>query len=236
MTPTEFQLKQTNYINLKGEFMTAKSEDSFKVESRIKSQKGQRNYTLILDSALKIVGESGINTLTVGNLCRVADIKRTSFYTYFQSIEHMLNELAVREFAKFEDAFQAEHPEAQWGIDRFVKTTRFVFKCVIDEPDFSPRIAGLLKYHPPSMMAFISEIRNDVNSLIETNVLHIEPEDIEPYVQLISASLVNAIYKSSSGMLAKGHARRTMILLLRAGSIDPSIIEDVLGGQDSFPY
>ena len=202
----------------------------------MKSQKGLRNYTLILDSALEIVGEDGINAITVGALCRKADIKRTSFYTYFQSIDHMLDELAVREFEKFETAFQAEHPDAKWGIDRFVKTTRFVFKCVVDEPDFSPRIAGLLKYHPTSMAAFIETNRDDVRSLIETGVLDIDPEDFEPYAQLIAASLVNAIYKSSSGQLPEGHARRTMIFLLRAGNIDPSIIEEALGDPDSFPY
>lgn len=216
--------------------MTAKPEDSFQPESRIKSQKGLRNHTLIMDTAVEILGDDGINMLTVGHLCRRADIKRTSFYTYFQSIEHLLDELAVREFTKFENAFEENHPDTKWGIDRFVKTTRYMFKCVIDEPEFSPRFARLLKYHPPSMTAFIGEIRNDVNSLIETGVLFIEPEDIEPYVQLISSSLVNAIYQASSRTLPEGHARQTMTLLLRAGSIEPSIIEEVLGNPDSFPY
>lgn len=216
--------------------MTNEPEKSLKSDIRIKSQKGARNRTLILDTALEIIGENGLNVLTVGGLCRAANIKRTSFYTYFQSIDQLMDVLSEREFLKFENAFQADHPNTKWGIDRFIKTTLFIFKCVIEEPDFSGRIAALLKYHSTSMVAFIGEIRSDVNSLIETDVLHIEPEDIEPYVQLISTSLVNTIYQSSSGKLEKGHARRTMILLLRAGSINPKIIEDALGSPDSFPY
>lgn len=211
--------------------MTTEPENSLKSGTRFKSQKGLRNYTLIMDAALEVISEDGMSMLTVGHLCRTADIKRTSFYTYFKSIDNLLDELSVREFQKFEDAFQAEYPDTKWGVERFVRTTLFVFKCVVEEPAFSPRIAELLKYHPASMAAFIDANRDDVNSFIETGVLNIEQKDVEPYVQLISASLVNAIYRLSSGALPEGHGRRTIVLLLKAGGVDSDVIAEAFGSE-----
>lgn len=59
--------------------------------------KGARAQEALLDAGLELLGEMSPRELTAGTICIAAQMKRPSFYTYFDSVDDLLDAMIHRE-------------------------------------------------------------------------------------------------------------------------------------------
>jgi len=58
-----------------------------------KTQKGYLAKTALMDAAIPLIANKGISGFSIEELCQAASMKRTSYYTYFKSIDQLVMDL-----------------------------------------------------------------------------------------------------------------------------------------------
>ncbi len=64
-----------------------------------------------MDAALALLGANQSSELTPGLICQQAGMRRPSFYTYFNSVDELLDSLCAREVDSLEAAYLSHHAD-----------------------------------------------------------------------------------------------------------------------------
>jgi AcrR family transcriptional regulator len=67
------------------------------VTERARDPRSIRTAAALQDALRDLVRDRPLDSISVSELCRVADVRRTTYYTHFESIPHQLTELLVDE-------------------------------------------------------------------------------------------------------------------------------------------
>ena len=85
-----------------------------------KPTKGEKAVTSLMNAAL-LLGANQSSELTPGLICQQAGMKRPSFYTYFNSVDELLDGLCAREVANLEAAYLSHHADTDSPLSRIVR-------------------------------------------------------------------------------------------------------------------
>ena len=187
----------------------------------VKSQKGFRAKMALLDAGIELIAESGIYGFSVGDLCKKAGLKRTSFYSYFDTVEQFLCELSTRENTNFEADFHTRHGEAytqmQPGPKRMVLTLLQYFEIVNTDSVWNRFVVKLCSQHAPTSSLMLADLKADILSGIESGDFQISSEEANTYAHLIVASLSIGSQQFENPVHVNG--RCLIEMLLEAGKV-----------------
>lgn len=159
--------------------------------SEIKKRKTDRRtlYTInvIKEAFLKLVNEKGYAKVTVAQICREADLTRSTFYLHFNSITDVLNQV-LDDALLLTQAFNFTLPNIQnCSIDYLKKNESLIPACqrignsskyqkLLMDPDLSEYIVGRITAHErqkvvPSIMRKTGLSQKEAESIF-TYMIH----------------------------------------------------------------
>ena len=203
-----------------------------------KSQKGYLARTALRDAAMALIAEKGVDGFSVGALCARAGLKRTSFYTYYQTMEDLLDEVSLQEDANYDAAVEAAFGDLPPGTRRFAFTILHFFRLAEAEEDavWNRCAIELLVAHPPTWERSTGSVRENLETAINAGEMDLSLDDLDSYVDLVFAVLIGLKSRLRQGRLEKGTGPRTMSLLLRAGGVEEKTVKALLREWvDRFP-
>ena len=195
-----------------------------------KSQKGYLARAALLDAALALIAEKGVSGFSIGELCTRAGLKRTSFYTYFQTVEELIDELSVREDSAYDAAIEARFDDLPNGLRRFAFTILYFFHLAEadDNVEWNRFAIEMLVEHQPTWERSAADLKDYLRAAIEKRELELALEDVDAFVTLVVAALVGTKDQLRRGSLAQGTGLKTVSLLLRAAGVKQSAAESIL--------
>lgn len=139
------------------------SQDSVFV---VKSMKGYKARMALLDAALELIAMKGVSGFSIGDLCDQAGIKRTSFYTYFKTIDDLLEELSLREEAGFDERFAELYGDMKPGIRRLFISIIGFFKISLEDNTWNQAVIRLMAEHQPTIDRNTQSVVEDIDAAI----------------------------------------------------------------------
>ena len=187
----------------------------------VKSQKGFRAKTALMDAGIGLIADLGVDGFSVGDLCKKAGLKRTSFYSYFETMDQFVSELSTRENSAFEADFEKLHGKAYTemtpGLKRMVLTLMQFFTITENRAVWNRFVVRLFSQHAPTAAAMFKDLKADIVQGIESGDFQLNTEDADTYAQLILASL--SIGSQQTEQSSKVNGRLVIDMLLDAGKV-----------------
>ena len=183
----------------------------------VRSRKGYRARMSLMDAAIPLIAEKGVEGFSIGELCDEAGMKRTSFYTYFNSIGDLVDELSERENEDFDKALEAEHGPASPGIKSLLLNIVGFYKVASDQTVWSRFVMRLFSEHEPTASRTIEDVRRDVYAAIEQGDLKLSQEEADPFADMVFSVLYAMTMKTEQEPREDYDPRHMIRLLLRAG-------------------
>lgn len=205
--------------------MEKKADDSIFI---VKSQKGYLAKNALFDAAIGLIAEHGINGFSISTLCKQAGLRRTSFYTYFKTIDDLIDELALKEDADFEEELEEEVGKLPFGVRRLSANILKFYKTALNNAEWNKFVLQLFMHHNPTRELFLSDIMEDVRQGINNGDLNISENEINCFTALITSTLtsVNDLKKDNNLEIEDGP--RMVSMLLKAGGADQKLINEII--------
>ena len=92
-----------------------------------KPTKSEKAVTSLMDAALALLGANQSSELTPGLICQQAGMKRPSFYTYFNSVDELLDSSCAREVDNLEATYLRHHAENDSPLSRIVRIPLYIY-------------------------------------------------------------------------------------------------------------
>lgn len=105
-------------------------------EPRIRRNKSfEDTHRVLIESAVRLIAEKGVEALTIAALAREVGINRTTVYYHFDSREQLIEEVKAWSSAQLDDAFKPDKStdERMDHIYRFVLENPELLKMWIDD-------------------------------------------------------------------------------------------------------
>ena len=101
---------------------------------RALTPKAKRTQAAILDATQSILGEKGVQGVSVKSVCTAANVGRTSFYSYFSSTIDLIKAISVETVTAFKTEFEALHSGDPRGLERLENCIRMIFFHAATDP------------------------------------------------------------------------------------------------------
>lgn len=204
---------------------TEQREDSI---FTVKSQKGFQARNALFDAAVPLIAEHGVTGFSINDLCKKANLKRTSFYTYFSSLETLVDELSKREDAEFEKTIEREFGAVEPGIQRLCLNMLGFFISNQEESTWNRCVTQMFVHHTPTRDAITADMKNDIKCGIDAGDLTIQRDEVDNYAALFYGTLIASVSSRHLQQLDQQQARSIVKMLLRAGGVEPKKVENFL--------
>lgn len=124
--------------------------------------KARRTRAALLSAASTVIGEKGAAGLTVIEVCDVAGVGRTSFYTYFDDLESLTESVARFAAENIRSTFDATHRGLPRGLDRLGKCLEMILRLAVDDPRMALMLTSLADDTRVITDLLQQEIRNEL--------------------------------------------------------------------------
>jgi AcrR family transcriptional regulator len=182
--------------------------------TRVAAERRERMHSRLVESALLVFGERGVDTSIIDELISTAGVSRGTFYNYFRTNEDVLVAVSVavsNEMLRMIDPFA--HAEADPAA-RIAVGMR-LFLGLAEE---FPAIGAFLSRGGLRVLTgngLINEyLPRDLIQGRDSGRFHIS--DVAPAFDMVVGSTLAALHRMQSGALPDGHASRLASLALLA--------------------
>ena len=107
--------------------MKNEPSDVFKLARTAKGYRARQN---ILIATASVLGERGLDNVTVLAICEQADIGRTTLYNYFKDAEDAVASVLEESATELQAQFEHIHGERERGVRRLSYCLRFILESV----------------------------------------------------------------------------------------------------------
>lgn len=188
-----------------------------------RSRKGQKAQSALRDALITTVAEVGLEGVAVANLCCVAGLKRTSFYTHFTTLEDFVDGIADQEFSRFRCLMQAKILEDVPGLGALVALILEIHAMHSSRQTWPTFVARLLAEHESTRARLRSDIATYVRNAVRAGDLQMPSNLSEAFVQLTFASVETGLIWEGRRPACLVSGRDVCELLLQAGSSSKSL-------------
>ena len=120
--------------------------------------KAQRTREALLNAGRNAIGVHGVSNANVMEICETAKIGRTSFYTYFDSIDKLVAEIAEAAAKSLKQQFDDMHQDHPRGLERLEACLDMILTVAIQQPETALLITAL------------ADTSGDIRQMIETEI------------------------------------------------------------------
>ena len=199
-----------------------------KLSASQKPTKGEKAVTSLMDAALALLGANQSSELTPGLICQQAGMKRPSFYTYFNSVDELLDSLCAREVDNFEATYLRHHAENDSPLSRIVRIPLYIYARAQLEIGWFKVISHSVTWKREQREKRLTHLHADVRAAIASGQLKMSDGQIDGFIFLYLAAISLLVDSQNERAVADGPSTEALKLLFKGSGADMGSVERLL--------
>ena len=194
--------------------------------------KGARAREALMDAGMDLLGELSPRDLTAGNICDEAQMKRPSFYTYFDSVDAFLDAMIRREIHRLETLYESQEAEEKSALYRLARIPLSLVQVNWSDTKRGRAIVKLMSSDPAFTHMRMQNLRRDLEAAIDEGSVPLERAHIDVFMQIYVAGILSLLARhsnQSASPLAPVDVARALFILLQGAGADKSKLQEILG-------
>ena len=193
-----------------------------------KPTKGEKAVTSLMNAALSLLGANQSSELTPGLICQQAGMKRPSFYTYFNSVDELLDGLCAREVANLEAAYLSHHTDTDSPLSRIVRIPLYIYARAQHERGWFQAVSHSVTWNREQRERRLTHLRADVRAAMASGQLKIGDGQIDGFIFLYMAAISLLVDSRNERAGADGPSTEALKLVFKGSGADMETVERLL--------
>ena len=193
-----------------------------------KPTKGEKAVTSLMNAALSLLGANQSSELTPGLICQQAGMKRPSFYTYFNSVDELLDGLCAREVANLEAAYLSHHADTDSPLSRIVRIPLYIYARAQHERGWFQAVSHSVTWNREQRERRLTHLRADVRAAMASGQLKIGDGQIDGFIFLYMAAISLLVDSRNERTGADGPSTEALKLVFKGSGADMETVERLL--------
>lgn len=203
-------------LGLKG-WLRLKQNGFFAEEAR-SAGKSARTRAALLDAAVSVIAQKGVQGASASEIARVAGIANGTFYLHFRDKEELISEAAVVIAARIVREMDERMSHVDNAIDRIVCGTRSFLQIMLDDRDLGKAMLNAFREPSNDGTRVGHYLRSDIKLGVEQGVFDGPADDL--LVASVRAVITMALAELLIGTGDDGTGPRAAELQLRMLGVD----------------
>jgi len=193
-----------------------------------KPTKGEKAVTSLMNAALSLLGANQSSELTPGLICQQAGMKRPSFYTYFNSVDELLDGLCAREVANLEAAYLSHHADTDSPLSRIVRIPLYICARAQQETGWFQAVSHSVTWNREQRERRLTHLRADVRAAMASGQLKIGDGQIDGFIFLYMAAISLLVDSRNERAGADGPSTEALKLVFKGSGADMETVDALL--------
>lgn len=193
-----------------------------------KPTKGEKAVTAMMDAALCLLGANQSSELTPGLICQQAGMKRPSFYTYFNSVDELLDGLCAREVDNLEAAYLSHHAETDSPLSRIVRIPLYIYARAQHERGWFKAVSHSVTWNREQREKRLTHLHADVRAAMASGQLEISDGQIDGFIFLYMAAISLLVDCRNERTVADRPSTEALKLLFKGSGADMETVDALL--------
>lgn len=193
-----------------------------------KPTKGEKAVTSLMNAALLLLGANQSSELTPGLICQQAGMKRPSFYTYFNSVDELLDGLCAREVANLEAAYLSHHADTDSPLSRIVRIPLYICARAQHERGWFQAVSHSVTWNREQRERRLTHLRADVRAAMASGQLKIGDGQIDGFIFLYMAAISLLVDSRNERAGADGPSTEALKLVFKGSGADMETVDALL--------
>ena len=193
-----------------------------------KPTKGEKAVTSLMNAALSLLGANQSSELTPGLICQQAGMKRPSFYTYFSSVDELLDGLCAREVANLEAAYLSHHADTDSPLSRIVRIPLYIYARAQHERGWFQAVSHSVTWNREQRERRLTHLRADVRAAMASGQLKIGDGQIDGFIFLYMAAISLLVDSRNERTVADRPSTEALKLLFKGSGADMETVDALL--------
>ena len=193
-----------------------------------KPTKGEKAVTSLMNAALSLLGANQSSELTPGLICQQAGMKRPSFYTYFNSVDELLDGLCAREVANLEAAYLSHHADTDSPLSRIVRIPLYIYARAQHERGWFQAVSHSVTWNREQRERRLTHLRADVRAAMASGQLKIGDGQIDGFIFLYMAAISLLVDSRNERAGADGPSAEALKLVFKGSGADMETVDALL--------
>ena len=199
-----------------------------KLSVRQRPTKGEKAVAALMDAALSLLGANRSSELTPGLICQQAGMKRPSFYTYFNSVDELLDSLCAREVDNLEATYLHHHAENDSPLSRIVQIPLYIYARAQHERGWFQAVSHSVTWNTEQREKRLAHLRADVRAAIASGQLNMSDGQIDGFIFLYLAAISLLVDSQNERAVADGPSTEALKLVFKGSGADMETVERLL--------
>ena len=181
----------------------------------------------LMEASLALLSEMSPRELTAGTICIAAQMKRPSFYTYFESVDALLDALIRREIERLEALYSAQGATDQSALHRVAGIPLNLVEIGRRDQARVKSILALMGSDPSFTHLRMDNLRRDIEGAIAEGSLSLLPTQIDLFMRIYVAGILSLLARSAETDLSSAEVEGAIGILLRGAGADATILKNI---------
>lgn len=221
-------MQSTKLKNTHSKNKAAISAAEVKLEAA--SSKGARAREALMDAAFELLGEMSPRELTPGAICIAAQMKRPSFYTYFDSVEGLLDMLIRREIDRLEALYDAQENKRESALHRVAGVPLSLVALKDSDKGRLHGIVTLMSADFSFTHLRLDNLRRDIKAAIAEGGLTLKPTQIDVFMQIYVAGILSLMARHAESELSRMEVVTALQVFLKGAGADAKLLKSIFAG------
>ena len=210
--------------------MKNEPSDVFKLARTAKGYRARQN---ILIATASVLGERGLDNVTVLAICERANIGRTTLYNYFRDADEVVDALMDTFATEIQQQFEQIHGGRARGTKRMAYCLRFIMERAWRDPSWGKLAANLRSAGPQFDDYVIAQVSLEIAAGLENGEMQLSSREAGALPQFITSVVADTSHKLSTKELLLRDVSPTILLILRAAGVETLLAEEAVSQKIS---
>lgn len=166
-------------------------------------KKKARTKQLLIDTALSIYADIGVNALTLQDLAEKANVSNGTIYNYFKTRDDVLEAVGMTLANDFSDAVTQASANIHSGIQRVAIGIRMFINKAIQDKDWAKALINVIHLDDRMRSTVANNIVNDLELAKKEGSIHFKDRHIA--VTFIMSATIGALISITEGHVIEDH-------------------------------
>ena len=194
----------------------------------IAGRKGARAREALMDAGLDLLADMSPRELTAGNICAAAQMKRPSFYTYFATVDELLDAMIRREIDRLEALYEAQEAKDDRALYRLARIPFNLVRVTQRDRNRGKAIVKLMGADPAFTHMRMENLRRDIKAAIGEGSLDLDDTQIDIFMHVYVAGILSLLARHADKPVPPHEAASALHILLRGAGGDPGMLNEIL--------
>ena len=208
--------------------MTSQASKIASIKTARKSgNKGMRAREALMDAGFALLSEMSPRELTAGTICIAAQMKRPSFYTYFDSVDALLDAMIRREIDRLEALYDAQGAADKSALHRVAGIPLNLVDIGQRDQARVKSVVALMGADPSFTHLRMDNLRRDIEDAMAEGSLSLVPAQIDLFMHIYVAGIVSLLARNAETGLSRAEVEGALGILLRGAGADAALLENI---------